>query len=176
MRRSSLPPPAPSRPCKPTGPDCSAIVRGKSSESIPFFERAVELDPQFCSAYIMLGSSYHGVGDEQTSRKNFATAFQLKDKRLTQEENFLATATYYWNITGNLEKENAVLTLYQQVYPRSFNAANLLGINYVVDGEAEEALQEFNWTSNIPRNPPLSSTPIRAQRSCPSAGMTRPRR
>ena len=119
---------------------------GKISESIPFFERAVELDPQFCSAYIMLGSSYHGIGEDEDSRKNFARAFELKDKQLTQEENFLVTATYYWNITGNFEKENAVLTLYQQVYPRSINAANLLGINYALLGRNEEALQEFNWT------------------------------
>ena len=119
---------------------------GKIRESILFFERAVELDPQFCSAYVMLGSSYHGVGDEEASRKNFARAFQLKDKRLTQEENFLATATYYWNITGNLEKENAVLILYQQVYPRSLSAANLLGINYALLGRRQEALQQFNWT------------------------------
>jgi eukaryotic-like serine/threonine-protein kinase len=94
----------------------------------------------------MLGASYHGIGDEEASRKNFARAFELKDKRLTQEENFLVTATYYWNVTGNLEKENAVLTLYQQVYPRSFNATNLLGINYILLGRKEEALQEFNWT------------------------------
>jgi len=119
---------------------------GKIGESVPFFERAVELDPQFCSAYVMLGSSYHGTGDEEASRKNFARAFELKDKRLTQEENFLVTATYYWNITGNLEKENAVLALYQQVYPRSVNAANLLGINYALLGRQQEALQEFNWT------------------------------
>jgi eukaryotic-like serine/threonine-protein kinase len=119
---------------------------GKIRESILFFERAVELDPQFCSAYVMLGSSYHGVGDEEASRRNFARAFQLKDKRLTQEENFLATATYYWNITGNLEKENAVLILYQQVYPRSLNAANLLGINYALLGRPQEALQQFSWT------------------------------
>jgi len=119
---------------------------GKIRESIPFFERAVELDPQFCSAYVMLGSSYHGIGNDEASRKNFARAFELKDKRLTQEENFLVTATYYWNITGNLEKENAVLTLYQQVYPRSVNAANLLGINYALVGRKEEALQQFNWT------------------------------
>jgi DNA-binding winged helix-turn-helix (wHTH) protein/tetratricopeptide (TPR) repeat protein len=119
---------------------------GKIRESIPFFERAVELDPQFCSAYIMLGSSYHGIGEDQASRKNFARAFELKDKHLTQEENFLVTATYYWNITGNLEKENTVLTLYQQVYPRSVNAANLLGINYALLGRKEEALEQFNWT------------------------------
>jgi tetratricopeptide (TPR) repeat protein len=94
----------------------------------------------------MLGSSYHGIGEDESSRKSFARAFELKDKHLTQEENFLVTATYYWNITGNLEKENAVLTLYQQVYPRSVNAANLLGINYALLGRKEEALQEFNWT------------------------------
>jgi len=119
---------------------------GKIAESIPFFERAVELDPEFCSAYMMLGSSYHGIGQDADSRKNFVRAFELKDKRLTQEENFLVTATYYWNITGNLEKENAVLTLYQQVYPRSFNAANLLGINYSLMGRREDALQQFTWT------------------------------
>ena len=119
---------------------------GKIAESITFFERAVELDPEFCSAYAMLGASYHAMGQEEDSRKNFARAFELKDKRLTQEENFLVTATYYWNVTGNLEKENAELTLYQQVYPRSFNAANLLGINYALMGKPEDALQEFNWT------------------------------
>jgi eukaryotic-like serine/threonine-protein kinase len=118
---------------------------GKSQEAIPFFERAVELDPQFCSAYVMLGSAYHGIGDDQASRKNFARAFELKDGRLTQEENFLVTATYYWNITGNLEKENVVLILYQQAYPRSVAAANLLGINYSQLGRNEEALQQFSW-------------------------------
>ena len=118
---------------------------GKSQEAIPFFQRAIELDPQFCSAYVMLGSAYHGAGDDQASRKNYARAFELKDGRLTQEENFLATATYYWNITGNLEKENAVLVLYQQAYPRSVAAANLLGINYSILGRNEEALQQFRW-------------------------------
>ena len=118
---------------------------GKTREAISFFERAVELDPKFCSAYDMLGGAYHGIGDEQASRKNFARAFELKEGRLTQEENFLITATYYWNITGNLEKEYAVLVLYQQAYPRSVNAANLLGINYLERGKNEEALREFNW-------------------------------
>jgi eukaryotic-like serine/threonine-protein kinase len=118
---------------------------GKIREGIAFFERAVELDPKFCSAYVMLGGAYHGIGDEEASRKDFARAFELKDSRLTQEENFLATATYYWNITGNLDKEYAVLVLYQQAYPRSVNAANLLGINYEERGKWEEALREFDW-------------------------------
>ncbi|HYW37685.1 MAG TPA: tetratricopeptide repeat protein [Terriglobales bacterium] len=118
---------------------------GKRREAIPFFERAVELDPQFCSGYAMLGSAYHSVGDEQGSRKNFASAFELKDRRLTQEENFQTTALYHSAITENLEKVIAVLTLYKQSYPRSAFAHNLLGIALARLGKPEEALQEFHW-------------------------------
>jgi eukaryotic-like serine/threonine-protein kinase len=118
---------------------------GKRQESIPFFERAIELDPQFCSAYSMLGSAYHSVGDDQASRKNFAKAFEMKDRRLTQEENFQTSAFYHSAITRNLEKETAVLVLYKQAYPRSAFAHNLLGIVYAQLGRIDEALQEFYW-------------------------------
>ena len=118
---------------------------GKRREAIPFFERAVELDPQFCSAYDMLGRVFHSTGDDEASRKDFARAFELKDRRLTQEENFQTTALYHSAITGNLEKEAAVLVLYKQAYPRSVFASNLLGIAYAQLGRTEEALQEFYW-------------------------------
>src|SRR5207245_5010242 len=42
---------------------------GRQQESIPFFERAIELDPQFCSAYSMLRSAYHSVDNDKTYRK-----------------------------------------------------------------------------------------------------------
>jgi DNA-binding winged helix-turn-helix (wHTH) protein/tetratricopeptide (TPR) repeat protein len=118
---------------------------GKRREAVTFFERAVELDPQFCSAYNMLGSAYHSLGDTQTSSENFARAFELKDRRLTQEENFQTTALYYSSITGNLEKETVVLVLYKQAYPRRASVHNLLGIAYAQQGRTEEALQEFHW-------------------------------
>jgi eukaryotic-like serine/threonine-protein kinase len=128
---------------------------GKRRESIPFFERAVELDPQFCSAYAGLAGAYHSIGDEEASRKNFAKAFALKDGRLTQEENFETTARYDDAITGNLEKEIAVAVLYKQAYPRSVSAYNLLGIAYAKLGRTEEALREFNWAID---NSPLPSS------------------
>jgi DNA-binding winged helix-turn-helix (wHTH) protein/tetratricopeptide (TPR) repeat protein len=126
---------------------------GKRPEAIPFFERAVELDPQFCSAYDQLGRAQHSIGQSQEARASFARAFELKDRRLTQEENFETTALYYSAITGNLEKEVTVVLLYRQIYPRSVDAANLLGINYAMMGKTEEALQEFKWAiahSHVP--------------------------
>jgi DNA-binding winged helix-turn-helix (wHTH) protein/Flp pilus assembly protein TadD len=116
---------------------------GKRREAIPFFEAAVEMDPQFSSAYAMLGAAYHSVGDNQASRKNFSKAFELKDRRLTQEENFQTTALYHSSITGNLEKETAVLALYKQAYPRSATALNLSGIAFAQMGSMEESLQDF---------------------------------
>jgi DNA-binding winged helix-turn-helix (wHTH) protein/tetratricopeptide (TPR) repeat protein len=118
---------------------------GKRPEAIPFFERAVDLDPQFCPAYDRLGRAQHSIGQSQEARASFARAFELKDRRLTQEENFETTALYYSAITGNLEKEATVVLLYRQIYPRSVDAANLLGINYAMMGKTGEALQEFQW-------------------------------
>jgi DNA-binding winged helix-turn-helix (wHTH) protein/tetratricopeptide (TPR) repeat protein len=118
---------------------------GKRREAIPFFERAIELDPQFCSAYAQLGMAQHSIGQTQEERASFARAFELKDRRLTQEENFKTTALYYSAVTGNLEKEVAVVLLYRQIYPRSTDAASFLGINYAIMGKTDEALHEFQW-------------------------------
>jgi DNA-binding winged helix-turn-helix (wHTH) protein/tetratricopeptide (TPR) repeat protein len=118
---------------------------GKRREALPFLERAVELDPQFCSAYDLLGRTHHSLGDSQESKADFARAFELKDRRLTQEENFQTTTLYYSAITGNVEKAIAEATLYRQVYPRSVDAANLLGVAYAQMGRTQEALQEFQW-------------------------------
>ena len=35
--------------------------------------------------------------------------------------------------------------MYRQIYPRSVDAANLLGINYAMMGKTQNALQEFQW-------------------------------
>src|SRR5713226_7947798 len=100
---------------------------GRPREAIAFFERAVELDPQFCSAHRMLANVYVSLGDGQAARQNFAKCFELKDRRLTQEENFRAAATNHTYMTGNLEKALAALVLYKQAYPRSTVASNQLG-------------------------------------------------
>jgi eukaryotic-like serine/threonine-protein kinase len=93
----------------------------------------------------MLGSAYYSLGNDQFSTKNFSKAFELKDRHLTQEENFQTTALYHAYITGNLEKETATLILYQQAYPRSVFAANRLGIAYANLGRTEDALKQFRW-------------------------------
>src|SRR6266436_3695731 len=126
---------------------------GSPREAIALLERAVELDPQFCSAHRMLANVYLSLGDGQAARQNYAKCFELKDRRLTQEENFLTTAVYHFSVTGNLEKAVAVLVLYKQAYPRSTIAHNVLGVVYSDMGRTEEALREFLWAINHARVP-----------------------
>jgi len=116
---------------------------GRPREAIAFFERAVELDPQFCSAHRMLANVYVSLGDGQGARQNYAKCFELKDRRLTQEENFRAAATNHMYMTGNLQKAIPVLVLYKQAYPRSTVASNLLGVVYLRMGRTKEALRQF---------------------------------
>jgi eukaryotic-like serine/threonine-protein kinase len=133
---------------------------GSPREAIALLERAVELDPQFCSAHRMLANVYVSLGDGQAARQNYAKCFELKDRRLTQEENFRAAATNHMNMTGNLEKATAVLVLYKQAYPRSTVASNLLGIVYLQMGRTEEALREFQRAIDlavVPAAPDLAN-------------------
>jgi len=126
---------------------------GKLHEAIALLQRAVELDPQFCSAYRALGAVSSNLGDGEAARKYHAKAFELKDGRLTQEENFLTTATYHLSVTGNLEKAMAELVLYKETYPRSTIAHNVLGAVYFEMGRTEEALLEFQWAVSHARVP-----------------------
>jgi len=131
---------------------------GKLHESIAFLERATELDPQFCSAFRALGAVSGNLGDYEASRKYHSRAFALKDRRLTQEENFLTTAVYHMRVTGNLNKAIAELVLYTQAYPRSTIAHNVLGAAYLPMGRKEEALQEFQRALALSRVPAVTDS------------------
>ena len=126
-------------------PGRRCIVPESGVRPFPFLKRPSRWTRSSALLTPCSAAAYHSIGDDQASRKNFSRAFELKDRRLTQEENFQTTALYHSSITGNLEKETAVLVLYKQAYPRSATASNLSGIAYAQLGRMEEALQEFYW-------------------------------
>ena len=86
--------------------------------AIPFFRRAVEIDPKFAMAYANLGLSYSGVGESVLSAQNATRAWQLRD-RVSDRERFFIDFTYDRQVTGNLEKAYQTLELWLQTYPRS---------------------------------------------------------
>jgi tetratricopeptide (TPR) repeat protein len=105
-----------------------AVVPSGNEGAIPFFRRAVELDPTFAMAYANLGLSYSGIGESVLSAQSTTKAWQLRD-RVSDREKFFIDFTYDRQVTGNLEKAYQTLELWSQTYPRveSLSPQTLLG-------------------------------------------------
>ena len=88
-----------------------------NAAAIPFFRRAVEIDPKFAMAYASLGLAYSAVGESVLSAESTTRAWQLRD-RVSDRERFFIDFTYDRQVTGNLEKAYQTLELWLQTYPR----------------------------------------------------------
>jgi eukaryotic-like serine/threonine-protein kinase len=62
-------------------------------EAIPFFKRAIELDPNFASAYLALGTSYYNLAQASLAVENLNKAFELRD-RVSERERYRITGDY----------------------------------------------------------------------------------
>ena len=109
--------------------------------AIPFFARAIELDPNFAIAYVYLSLAYESLGEESKSVENIGKAFLLRD-RVTESEKFLISSLYYLGATGEFEKAMQVSELWTQAYPRDWVPPLNLGDFYVTLGQYEKAVEE----------------------------------
>jgi eukaryotic-like serine/threonine-protein kinase len=105
-----------------------AVVPAGNEAAIPFFRRAVEIDPTFAMAYANLGLSYSATGESVLSAESTTKAWQLRD-RVSDREKFFIDFTYDRQVTGNLENAYQTLELWSQTYPRVevLSARSLLG-------------------------------------------------
>jgi len=92
------------------------VAAGNDLASVPFFKRAIELDPNFAMAYARLGTVYSNWGQLDTQEEYQRKAFELKD-RISERERLYITSHYYTD-RGELEKGRASYELYKQTYPR----------------------------------------------------------
>lgn len=111
------------------------------SAAIPFYKRAVELDPNFASAYEALGVSYYNLGESGLARDNFTKAYELRE-RVSEREKYMISARYYSYVSGDLEKAIETYQLWQEAYPRDTSAHANLGGFYGALGQYEKAIDE----------------------------------
>ena len=115
-------------------------AREKSdADGIPFFRRAIELDPNFAVAYATLGLSLNNIGEISQGMQNIEKAYSLRD-RVSDREKYRISALYYGFVTGELEKSNQVYELWSESYPRDFVPPNNIGVDCVMMGQYAKAL------------------------------------
>jgi Flp pilus assembly protein TadD len=93
------------------------ILHGGTTAEIPLFRRAVEIDPQFATAWAHLGFAYSTFGRSVLAAESTTKAWKLHG-RVSQPERFFIDFLYERQVTGNLEKAYQTLELWHQTYPR----------------------------------------------------------
>jgi serine/threonine protein kinase/tetratricopeptide (TPR) repeat protein len=116
-----------------------ALDKG-DAPAIPFFKRAIELDPNFPMAYAQLATSYGNLNQLSLALENATKAYQLRD-RVSELEKFWITATYF-SATGEAEKESQTYEVWIATYPRQATPHGNLGTVYNSLGQYEKGVAE----------------------------------
>ena len=119
--------------------------------ALPFYKRAVELDPNFAVAYRSMSVVYGNLNELGRAAENSRKAYELREK-VSERERLAIEAIYYTYTTGELEKAAQAYELWQQTYPRDYLAYINLGDIYGILGNWEKALREASGALRLEPN------------------------
>jgi tetratricopeptide (TPR) repeat protein/predicted Ser/Thr protein kinase len=119
------------------------VMRTRGSEAaIPFFKRAVELDPNFAVAYAYLGIMATDSLEPSLSVEYRTKAYELRD-RTSEGERYWVTAAYHKGVSGDIPKAIEACDLWIQAYPRTeMPHTYLAGAVLPIVGQYERAAEE----------------------------------
>ena len=119
----------------------TSIAASEYFQSVPFFQRAIALDPRFAMAYARLGIAYRNYGETALGSENGQKAYDLREQ-VSEPEKFYIESHYFLATVGDLEKAAQVCDIWVQTYPRDWLAwIDAAGV-YNRLGEAEKGLPE----------------------------------
>jgi serine/threonine protein kinase len=85
--------------------------------ALAYYQRAVELDPNFALGYAALGSAHHSVDEFTLAAAAEKKAYDLRT-RMTEPDRLRTETLYYDHTTGELEKSSQVYLQWVQTFPQ----------------------------------------------------------
>src|ERR1041384_6128978 len=116
-------------------------AKGRARESLTFYKRAIDLDPNFAMAYARIGVHYGNFEQLESAKPYVEKAYELRD-RVSEREKLYITEKYFTYITGEVDKTIETLQTWSRLYPNDFIPHNNLSINYQLVGRYDEAVKE----------------------------------
>jgi serine/threonine protein kinase/thioredoxin-like negative regulator of GroEL len=107
--------------------------------ALPFFARAVELDPNFVAAYDN-GAWARAMSGNPGAAQLATEAFRNRE-RATELERLSAMATYHHFATGDWDEENRVSDVWAGLFPNDWNPHASHTFNYPMIGRLEDAAE-----------------------------------
>ncbi len=136
-------------------------ITAGDAAAVPFYRRAIELDPNFALAYLWLGLSFNNMGELSKDVECTRQAYELRDRTSEPEKYFIA-ARFHKVVTGNLEKAEEALQLWIQAYPRMAQPhIYLAGAIYPNTAQYEKAVEHGREAIRLsPNSSPSYTLPI----------------
>jgi eukaryotic-like serine/threonine-protein kinase len=117
-------------------------IVGDVNGAIPYYQRALELDPNLAPTYEGLGTAYNGLGKRDLAISAYTRAYELR-ARMTEPSRLDTEYLYYAWVTGEREKALSVLWQSVQTFPGNviarLNLASCLAFLGQPDKAADEA-------------------------------------
>jgi tetratricopeptide (TPR) repeat protein len=117
-----------------------ALYEESAAAALPYHQRAIELDANFAMGYNAVGIDYYNLGEFVRSREYFAKAFQLRE-HASERERLAITGTYYWLVTGELDKASRTFQEEIASYSPEFGECLELGQVFAAQGQYEKAAE-----------------------------------
>jgi len=116
--------------------------------ALPFYKRALELDPNFARAYASLGSVEYNMNQVSLAIQDYKRAYELRD-RVSERERYYIETAYFAVVTGEIEKADRSYSQWILDYPGDYAAHGNLAHNYIVLGQYEKAIEEARASIRI---------------------------
>src|SRR3981081_4103370 len=107
--------------------DKAVGLEGDAAAAVAFCQRAIQFDPNFASAYDLMGGANQALGKTALSAENIRKAFDLR-KGVSELEKQEIEFDYYFIVIGDLVKARQSAVLGEQIYPRKPDFHLALGL------------------------------------------------
>ena len=108
------------------------------TDALPFYEHAIELDPDFATAYMYAGKMHVGLYEYVRAKELFSKAYSLRG-HASEIERFDIESMYYEFVVGDLENSIRVYREWLSTYPDDFVALGNLAHVYSSMGQCQQA-------------------------------------
>jgi Tfp pilus assembly protein PilF/predicted Ser/Thr protein kinase len=108
--------------------------------ALPYDQRAIELDPDFAMAYWAVGEDYWSQGELGRGNEYLTRAYQLRD-HASEREKVRIVATYYGDVTGDMDKATQTYREALTKYPNDYSAGHGLALYYGQLGLYDKAVE-----------------------------------
>ena len=121
------------------GEDMLGRTSKDETETLPLFQRAIELDPDFAMAYAAVATDYYNLKEPKLAAPYYQKAFDLSG-RVSEKERIYIRAHYYADSQNDLEQGIKEYKLWAETYPYDWGSWLNIAKLYSLTGQYSSAI------------------------------------